>query len=92
MELKAGGQHINVTADNREEFIHLLADYRLNKQVLGEGRRDTKMCQRLLPYMPLRQGAVGVGALLRVTVHGHACILYNTVYGWVVIECPKTLC
>lgn len=44
VELKPGGQHISVTADNREEFIHLLADYRLNKQVGGRGRRETKTC------------------------------------------------
>ena len=33
IELKEDGQYINVTAANREEFIHLMADYRLNKQV-----------------------------------------------------------
>ena len=51
MELKEGGQHISVTADNREEFIHLLADYRLNKQVGGRGERveTGALYVRLLP-------------------------------------------
>ncbi|XP_038056314.1 ubiquitin-protein ligase E3C-like [Patiria miniata] len=31
--LKAGGQDIPVTATNRIEYIHLMADYRLNKQM-----------------------------------------------------------
>ncbi|XP_022110390.1 ubiquitin-protein ligase E3C-like [Acanthaster planci] len=31
--LKAGGQDIPVTAANRIEYIHLMADYRLNKQM-----------------------------------------------------------
>ncbi len=32
-ELKTGGHDIPVTASNRIEYIHLMADYRLNKQV-----------------------------------------------------------
>ena len=32
-ELKPGGRNIPVTADNRIEYIHLMADYKLNKQV-----------------------------------------------------------
>ena len=32
--LKPGGQDILVTGSNRIEYIHLMADYRLNKQVL----------------------------------------------------------
>ena len=33
VELKPGGHSIIVTNDNRIEYIHLMADYRLNKQV-----------------------------------------------------------
>lgn len=33
IELKENGHNINVTATNREEFIHRMADYRLNKQM-----------------------------------------------------------
>ena len=32
-ELKAGGRHIPVTNSNKIEYIHLIADYKLNKQV-----------------------------------------------------------
>lgn len=30
-ELKPGGANIPVTAENRIEYIHLVADYKLNK-------------------------------------------------------------
>lgn len=33
IELKPGGDKITVTAQNRIEYIHLMADYRLNKQI-----------------------------------------------------------
>ncbi|RWS26248.1 ubiquitin-protein ligase E3C-like protein [Leptotrombidium deliense] len=33
VELKPGGSKIPVTAQNRIEYIHLVADYRLNKQI-----------------------------------------------------------
>ena len=33
VELKPGGRDIVVTNQNRIEYIHLMADYRLNKQV-----------------------------------------------------------
>lgn len=33
VELKPGGANVPVTAQNRIEYIHLMADYRLNKQV-----------------------------------------------------------
>lgn len=33
VELKPGGKNTIVTAQNRIEYIHLMADYRLNKQV-----------------------------------------------------------
>ncbi|XP_046334142.2 ubiquitin-protein ligase E3C-like [Haliotis rufescens] len=32
-ELKAGGKNIAVTANNRIEYIHLMADYKINKQI-----------------------------------------------------------
>ncbi|KAK3800090.1 hypothetical protein RRG08_015057 [Elysia crispata] len=32
-ELKPGGRNIPVTGDNRIEYIHLMADYRINKQI-----------------------------------------------------------
>ncbi|XP_025111485.1 ubiquitin-protein ligase E3C-like isoform X2 [Pomacea canaliculata] len=32
-ELKAGGRQIAVTRENRIEYVHLMADYRLNKQI-----------------------------------------------------------
>ncbi|KAK7488482.1 hypothetical protein BaRGS_00020267 [Batillaria attramentaria] len=32
-ELKPGGRQIAVTNDNRIEYVHLMADYRLNKQI-----------------------------------------------------------
>jgi ubiquitin-protein ligase E3 C len=36
IELKSGGDKITVTAQNRIEYIHLMADYRLNKQVIEQ--------------------------------------------------------
>ena len=33
IELKPGGKNMQVTASNRIEYIHLMADYRLNKQI-----------------------------------------------------------
>ncbi|CAH1243767.1 UBE3C [Branchiostoma lanceolatum] len=33
VELKPGGQNIPVTSENRIQYIHLVADYRLNKQI-----------------------------------------------------------
>ena len=33
VELKPDGQNIPVTASNRMEYIHLVSDYMLNKQV-----------------------------------------------------------
>lgn len=33
VELKPNGKNIPVTSQNRIEYIHLMADYRLNKQV-----------------------------------------------------------
>ncbi len=36
VELKRGGRDISVTNDNKIEYIHLLADYKLNKQVLND--------------------------------------------------------
>ena len=36
IELKPGGRDIVVTNQNRIEYIHLMADYRLNKQVCGD--------------------------------------------------------
>lgn len=33
VELKPGGKDIPVTNDNKIEYIHLLADYKLNKQI-----------------------------------------------------------
>jgi ubiquitin-protein ligase E3 C len=33
VELKPGGKDIPVTHDNKIEYIHLLADYKLNKQI-----------------------------------------------------------
>ncbi len=33
IELKPGGHNIPVTNDNKIEYIHLLADYKLNKQI-----------------------------------------------------------
>lgn len=35
-ELKPGGSNINVTPVNRIEYIHLTADYRLNKQIRAQ--------------------------------------------------------
>ena len=32
-DLKPGGRDIPVTSSNKIEYIHLMADYRLNKQV-----------------------------------------------------------
>lgn len=33
VELKPGGKDIPVTNDNKIEYIHLLADYKLNRQI-----------------------------------------------------------
>ena len=33
VELKPGGKDIPVTNDNKIEYIHLLSDYKLNKQI-----------------------------------------------------------
>lgn len=35
-ELKSGGSNIPVTATNRIEYIHLMADYKLNKQIRAQ--------------------------------------------------------
>jgi len=35
-ELKSGGSNIPVTASNRIEYIHLMADYKLNKQIRAQ--------------------------------------------------------
>ncbi|KAH9641748.1 hypothetical protein HF086_003874 [Spodoptera exigua] len=35
-ELKPGGANIPVTAENRIEYIHLVADYKLNKQIRSQ--------------------------------------------------------
>ncbi|XP_069702572.1 ubiquitin-protein ligase E3C isoform X1 [Periplaneta americana] len=35
-ELKPGGSNIPVTASNRIEYIHLMADYKLNKQIRAQ--------------------------------------------------------
>ncbi|XP_033208401.1 ubiquitin-protein ligase E3C [Belonocnema kinseyi] len=35
-ELKAGGANIPVTNHNRIEYIHMMADYKLNKQIRGQ--------------------------------------------------------
>ena len=32
-ELKPGGSETAVTSDNRIEYIHLVADYKLNRQI-----------------------------------------------------------
>ncbi|XP_015782602.1 ubiquitin-protein ligase E3C [Tetranychus urticae] len=36
IELRPGGANIQVTAQNRIEYIHLMADYRLNKQIRSQ--------------------------------------------------------
>ncbi|VDP87469.1 unnamed protein product [Schistosoma mattheei] len=33
IELKPGGKHIPVTEENRVEYVHLIANYKLNKMV-----------------------------------------------------------
>jgi ubiquitin-protein ligase E3 C len=33
VELKPGGKDISVTNDNKIEYMHLLSDYKLNKQI-----------------------------------------------------------
>jgi ubiquitin-protein ligase E3 C len=35
-ELKSGGADIPVTKDNRIEYIHLMADYKLNRQIKSQ--------------------------------------------------------
>jgi hypothetical protein len=34
VELKPGGRNIAVTDANKIEYIHLMADYKINKQVM----------------------------------------------------------
>lgn len=34
IELKSGGKDISVTNDNKMQYIHAMADYKLNQQVL----------------------------------------------------------
>ena len=35
IELKSGGKDISVTNDNKMQYIHAMADYKLNHQVLS---------------------------------------------------------
>ena len=35
IELKSGGKDISVTNDNKRQYIHAMADYKLNHQVLS---------------------------------------------------------
>lgn len=50
VELKPNGQNIPVTNYNRLEYIHLLADYKLNKQIK---RQCTAFRQGLDSVVPL---------------------------------------
>lgn len=40
-ELKAGGKNVSVTNENKLQYVHAMADYKLNRQV----------CHILLVYM-----------------------------------------
>lgn len=35
IELKSGGKDISVTSENKMQYIHAMADYKLNQQVLS---------------------------------------------------------
>jgi ubiquitin-protein ligase E3 B len=35
VELKSGGKDISVTNENKMQYIHAMADYKLNQQVLA---------------------------------------------------------
>ena len=38
VELREGGRAVPVTRDNRIEYVHLMADYRLNKQIAAQSK------------------------------------------------------
>lgn len=43
IELKPGGNEIFVNDDNKIEYIHLVADYKLNKQINRQVRTNKKI-------------------------------------------------
>lgn len=43
-ELKPGGSNIPVTSVNRIEYIHLTADYRLNRQIRAQCNAFRQVC------------------------------------------------
>ena len=47
-DLKPNGRNIPVTKDNRIEYIHLVADYKLNKQI-----RQQCNAFRYVDFLPL---------------------------------------
>jgi len=47
-ELKHGGRDVQVNNSNRIEYIHLMADYRLNRQVCLEYSTDYRCAVPLL--------------------------------------------
>lgn len=48
-ELKSGGSNIAVTASNRIEYIHLMADYKINKQIRKQCAAFREGLKNVLP-------------------------------------------
>jgi ubiquitin-protein ligase E3 C len=46
-EMKPGGKNINVTNENRIEYIHLVADFKLNRQIRSQCAAFRFVCYAL---------------------------------------------
>ncbi|CAH8622483.1 unnamed protein product [Schistosoma guineensis] len=49
IELKPGGKHIPVTEENRVEYVHLIANYKLNKMIYPQVRAFTAGLNDVIP-------------------------------------------
>uniref|UniRef100_A0A5K4F0J4 HECT-type E3 ubiquitin transferase n=1 Tax=Schistosoma mansoni TaxID=6183 RepID=A0A5K4F0J4_SCHMA len=49
VELKPGGKHIPVTEENRVEYVHLIANYKLNKMIYPQVRAFTAGLNDVIP-------------------------------------------
>ncbi|XP_067931965.1 ubiquitin-protein ligase E3C-like [Watersipora subatra] len=54
VELKPGGEHIVVNNSNRIEYVHLMADYKLNKQIRQQCQSFTQGLENVLKLDWLR--------------------------------------
>ena len=54
VDLKEGGRCVAVTSDNRIEYVHLMADYRLNQQIAAQSKALLHGIQAVVPTGWLR--------------------------------------